>query len=336
MRGFDPAATWKRYFERLIKIDPPNFSYPRKLPAKFEFKKFNINNLMKQEIIITRGLPGSGKTTWALKYIEDNPGKYKRINRDTLRAMMDDGKWSPQNEKFVRSVRDTVINMALDSGFSVIVDDTNLADSVVNQMCEIALNRDIGFSEQCFTDVPLATCIERDAARENPVGENVIRNMYHQHLGLLHKPREQDQSLPAAYVFDLDGTLALNKSGRSYYDMSRVGEDTVNEDVVRVLRHLSRGGAIIIILSGRSEDARNATLDWLRDADINTYISDLRMRREGDKRKDAIIKKEIMLNDILPSYNVVGVFDDRLQVCEMWHDDLGLTVFRVGDPKADF
>jgi len=34
-------------------------------------------------------------------------------------------------------------------------------------------------------------------------------------------------------------------------------------------------------------------------------------------------------------FNVNAVFDDRLQVCRMWHE-LGLPLFRVGDPDADF
>ena len=58
------------------------------------------------ELIMARGLPGSGKTTWAKGQVEKSGGRYKRVNRDDLRAMLDAGQWSKQNERMVREVRD--------------------------------------------------------------------------------------------------------------------------------------------------------------------------------------------------------------------------------------
>ena len=43
------------------------------------------------KIIITRGIPGSGKTTWAKDVVKEN-SNYIRINRDDLRIMLI-GKW---------------------------------------------------------------------------------------------------------------------------------------------------------------------------------------------------------------------------------------------------
>ena len=37
-----------------------------------------------KKVIITKGLPGSGKSTWAKKLIDKNPNQYKRINKDDL------------------------------------------------------------------------------------------------------------------------------------------------------------------------------------------------------------------------------------------------------------
>jgi len=54
-----------------------------------------------KKVILTKGLPASGKTTWAKKVLKDNPGAYKRINKDELRLMLDGGKWSHDNEKFI-------------------------------------------------------------------------------------------------------------------------------------------------------------------------------------------------------------------------------------------
>lgn len=36
-----------------------------------------------------KGLPASGKSTYAKELVLKSPGKYKRINKDDLRAMVD-------------------------------------------------------------------------------------------------------------------------------------------------------------------------------------------------------------------------------------------------------
>ena len=79
------------------------------------------------KVFLIKGLPASGKSTWAKKLITENPNSYKRINKDDLRAMLDDSKHSNDSEKFILQVRDSLILMAIEKGKHVIVDDTNLA-----------------------------------------------------------------------------------------------------------------------------------------------------------------------------------------------------------------
>ena len=57
-----------------------------------------------------KGLPASGKSTYAKKLA--NKG-WTRVNKDDLRAMLNDGKWSRSNEKFVLKVRDFIVADAL-------------------------------------------------------------------------------------------------------------------------------------------------------------------------------------------------------------------------------
>jgi len=136
---------------------------------------------------------------------------------------------------------------------------------------------------------------------------------------------------PSAYIFDIDGTLAI-RGDRSPYDYSKVNLDTPNEGVARICRHLAERYSIIIV-SGREDDCYKETLDWLSLHGLKPYA--LYMRKSGDKRKDSIVKAEIYISMIEPDYKILGVFDDRLQVCRMWHK-LGVPLFRVGDPDADF
>src|SRR5690348_7760173 len=94
---------------------------------------------MTAKLIMTKGLPGSGKSTWAKQIVSENPGAVKRVNKDDLRSMVDGGKWSKANETFVLLVRDQIVDAALSSGKSVIVDDTNFAprhETALREMVE--------------------------------------------------------------------------------------------------------------------------------------------------------------------------------------------------------
>ena len=70
----------------------------------------------------------------------------------------------------------------------------------------------------------------------------------------------------------------------------------------------------IVYCSGRSEDARAATEQWLRTYDLS---GPLYMRAEGDIRRDSVVKREL-LDRIGEFYDVQAAIDDRQQVVDMW------------------
>lgn len=278
------------------------------------------------KIIMTKGLPGSGKTSWAKKMQADNPGVYKRINKDDLRTMLDDSKHTKGNERFILEVRDNLINKALMEGKSVIVDDTNLDPKHEQRLKEIVTSwmapGDIRAELEIkdFTHVGLSECLYRDSQRENPVGSEVIIRMFERYL---KKALLVDSSKPEAFIFDIDGTLA-KMSGRSPYEWSRVGEDSLNLPVKKVLDELGKIYKIII-LSGRDGGCKTETLAWLSKNLIQ--YDELMMRPEGNTERDSIIKRR-MYDELKERYKIIGVFDDRDQVVAMWRE-LGLTCFQV-------
>lgn len=89
------------------------------------------------KILLLKGIPASGKSTFCRELIDKNPEKYKRINKDDLRAMLDNGKWSKKNEQCVIQVRDLLIQKFMEDGYSIIVDDTNLDSKHEKRMREI-------------------------------------------------------------------------------------------------------------------------------------------------------------------------------------------------------
>ena len=60
-----------------------------------------------QAVVITIGLPASGKSTWAKDWIS-NHDNFIRVNKDDVRNMLNNGEYSPENEELVKTVRDSV------------------------------------------------------------------------------------------------------------------------------------------------------------------------------------------------------------------------------------
>ncbi|TYQ26884.1 AAA family ATPase [Pseudanabaena sp. UWO311] len=268
------------------------------------------------------GLPASGKSTWAKAKVDKSPNGIKRVNKDELRAMLDNSYFSKGNEKFVLNIQDQIIKAALEEGKHVIVDNTHLAPKHEARIRELIKGLAV-LEIVDFRHVSLETCIERDLKRFNSVGEKVIRDMYNQFIAPPRNPKPaHNPDLPDAIICDLDGTLALI-GDRSPYDGASCEKDLVNEPVRSILQ---TSGKAIVFVSGREDKSKPQTLAWLEKHGI--CFDALHMRKSGDMRKDSIVKREIYDEFILDKYNVSFVLDDRDQVVKVWRD-LGLTCLQV-------
>ncbi|HEY2796149.1 MAG TPA: AAA family ATPase [Micromonosporaceae bacterium] len=292
-------------------------------------------------LIITRGLPGSGKTTRAKQWVDEDPTKRARVNRDDLRAMLHGG--YADVERQINAARDAAITALLKVGVDVIADDTNLRSRYVRDLRNLALAAGAEFDVWDLTDVPVEVCVERDAVRSPSIGERVIRDMYERYLagkpyplplppvrtagaggkgGFYNPPADGADAI----LVDIDGTVAL-LGDRSPYDETRVNLDRPNEPVVRAVAAMAAAGHRIVFCSGRTEQARPATEAWLR-KHVGVGYDGLFMRASGDVRKDSIVKRELFDRHIRGRFRIAFVLDDRAQVVEMWRG-LGLTVFQV-------
>lgn len=292
------------------------------------------------------GPAGSGKSTLAR-----NMARFLNVvivGRDHLREMLFG--YTPEtinayysleslrkDEKIITAYQDTIIKKALNDGKHVFVDNTNLDIKIIEDFKKF--NVPLKF---ILVETDLETAIERDRLRARTVGEDIIKKQFEklEHLkktfdfkdwtpepvgGLLgqnHNPANG-----SVWVFDIDGTLALNTSGRSPFDYASVGKDSVNEPVRKTLEALDATGYDIILCSGREEAFREQTVDWLLDNGIT--FGSLYMRPTKDFRKDYIVKEE-MWRDILKYHNIIAMFDDRTQVVEHARK-LGFTVFQVAE-----
>lgn len=137
-------------------------------------------------------------------------------------------------------------------------------------------------------------------------------------------------------VFDIDGTLA-NSQHRMHWVSSKpknwkacdaaIPQDKVFEDILWLYHSLSANlNHRIIICTGRSESTRDVTEKWLLDNDI-AYTS-LYMRKEGDYRKDSIIKVELLYQIMFDHGRPYIWFDDRQQVVDALRAE-GIRVLQV-------
>lgn len=106
------------------------------------------------------------------------------------------------------------------------------------------------------------------------------------------------------------------KNWKSFFNLLPLDEP--NEWCSVLLETLISDGFHIIYVSGRPEDYREETLEWLKRHDLNS--GPLFMRLPKDYRKDAIVKEEIYRKNIEPFYDVLFCLDDRQQVVDMWRE----------------
>lgn len=302
-------------------------------------------------VFLTIGLPASGKSTWAKEQLLAEPKRWKRVNKDELRAMIDGEVWDRDKEKFVSQVQEAIIRRALRDGFDVIVDNTNLVARTRRRVHEVVAGiGDVKVIEKMFP-VSYDKCCVRNSVREGRarVPDKAMESMYQKFKGMLKRGPQikevyyppigqgnnpeghvrQNEDLPKAVICDLDGTLAL-LNGRNPFDASRCEKDLLNEPVSATIHALQSVGWKIIFVTGRESKYKEPTERWLAQY-VPSIRYELYMRSTGDRRKDTILKREIYDENIRGRYYVELVLDDRPQVVRMYRHDMGFTVFALDD-----
>ena len=288
------------------------------------------------KLILCRGIPASGKTSFAKSWVAEDPEHRIRVCRDDLRKMLYNAGPAPlswQQEQSISATERAIAKTALEKGKDVVVDAMNLRAKWVKQW--FTLGYGVEFKD---FEVNLEDALIRNAERGGTVPPEAIESIYRKFTrnGVLPEPPEPpsvavaekyeaDWGLPKAIIVDVDGTLA-HMTGRSPYDYSRVHEDAVDESVRHVVNELAGSGHHVIIVSGRKDDCEAETREWLDDNGV--IYDEVHMRKSGDDRKDATVKAEIFNEHIRGKYNVVAVLDDRNQVVNMWRE-MGLKCLQV-------
>jgi len=135
-------------------------------------RRRNSRGKQTMSILVLSGLPGSGKTTYALEWLAEAPELItrERTNYDDLRVELFGCKGTPyfQRKDFRKIEQEMKIEAlrrareALLDGFDVVIDNTNLTTGA--RAPWEALAKEVGCDyEQHDVDTPIAECVRRDS-----------------------------------------------------------------------------------------------------------------------------------------------------------------------------
>lgn len=139
----------------------------------------------------------------------------------------------------------------------------------------------------------------------------------------LHKRNE-------TVLFDLDGTIAdtmtyekhhKGKKGKNQDFAKEALEVGVNDDILSKMKDAKDDGKNVVILTARSAHYRDETKKWLSKHGVPHDA--LIMRPTDNAKKDQVVKRELLEEDILPRFDVKKAYDDRKKNRKMF-DKLGI------------
>lgn len=142
-----------------------------------------------------------------------------------------------------------------------------------------------------------------------------------------------------AIIVDLDGTLAncdhrlhhLQKSPKNWSGFfEELGADKLNLWCSELVKSMKASGYTIILMTGRSDEYKGSTIEWLTRHKIEFDL--LIMRAKNDFRSDTVVKRDLYQKEVAPHYRTLFCLEDRQSVVAMWRE-MGVTCLQcdVGD-----
>ena len=311
-----------------------------------------------KKIILTRGIQASGKSTWAVNWVKEDPLNRIRYNNDALRDMS--GVYWPENSKALKKREDIIYkekknwvwNCML-AGYDIVIDNMNFnpkekefVDNLIKEFNENNSN-DSGWVysvEYKNFFIPVEECIRRDAMRPNPIGAKTIKDTHRRYRDTIasilnyeyvESLKKNDENKKNCIIVDIDATLCFNTNGRPYFGAGAA--EGMKDDlpcmqtIDLVNRYLKDPDTAVIILTGRedSTDIRTATENWLKEH-LDGTPDKILLRPLKNYSSGQDCKYKMYQDFIEPYYNVLFVLEDSTKVVNMWREH-GLICLQCND-----
>ena len=279
--------------------------------------------------IIMKGLPWSGKSTWASQ--QENHTIFSRDMARQLNPWMKEGDIWQLEKDFIMEWYDKII-----------IDNCHMNPKSLDRICNFCSGNwyDVVIKDMLlywwFKDESdyLVLCLERNANRNGHkrVPDSVIYQMYLQNYDILW---DKDGYV----IVDIDGTIAnlehrlhylqeIPKNHDAFY--GAVSKDAPIEQVIDLVKYLHTKH-FIVLTSGRRNGTCSDTVEWLEKYKV-PYDA-LLMRQWRDRRPDTEVKMYIY-NSCLKGRNIIMSIDDRPSIVAMWRS---LWIFTIDvNQRGDF
>lgn len=316
-----------------------------------------------QVLLFTRGIPASGKSTYAKNWVAQDRDNRVRVNRDDIRFgtfgkyYFADAKERNEKEARVTQIEEDLIRRHLSEGKSVVSDNMHLNPKFLKSYLKMAKDFNVKVDHKDFP-ISLEEALRRNSKRDRVVDEDALKTIYARNLGpggQFHlfpgshpiKPFAKPEKRRHAMIVDMDGTLSdtrdivhfvESRPGKKYRDFDSFHRHSYftppNKEVLKMVMDAHEKGLAIIITTARNEAYREVTQAWLDR--LNVPYENMYMRADNDGRPDFVVKDEIYNTQIKQDYDVVRALDDNPQAVKAWQkNNIDVTVVPGFSEKSE-
>ena len=143
-----------------------------------------------KKLLVLQGLPASGKSTYAVNWVNEDPEHRLRINQDSIRRMfgkywLEDKEQRKKRESITSNITMELLKQSMLKQFDIVLDNMNLNTKVLSSIEDYVNYFNMKFADLQAYEIeyklfkePLNVLIDRDSKRDRPIGAEVMTNLY--------------------------------------------------------------------------------------------------------------------------------------------------------------